>query len=655
MAVDLGVIVAPDAEQAVSDESPTHARQLPGWARRTAFHLGAIGLFTVPSIVLWWRAWAGGPASTVRCACLDPGQQVWFIAWPAYALSHGIDPFFTNWLWPPHGVDLLANASAPLTGLVLSPITLLFGPFVATTLALTLAPGLSAWGCWVACRRIVTWQPACWIAGFLFGYSPVVVQNVAQGHLSTGLLVIPPLVFVVLHEMLVRQHRSPWWCGIALGVLLFLQFLISPEVLTITVLMAAAGIAIVALLFPHRVATSAPFALRAFAIALPTSILLLAAPVFEMLKGPQHINGAVWGGLQGLFVARLYGLWNAGPYHSSLWAGTLAGPTGEFVGFGMIGLFVGSLAVAWRERRAWALAGVAVVGTVLSWGAILWLTPEHYVISNWLPWGHFLNLPVLENVSSKNFVTITDLVLVLVIAIGLDTMRWSSFGRRLPTAGRSILLVVVVAVATVPIWLTYAAPLAVQTVSLPPWYATVGRHVPQGSVVTSYPFPASDALMSAPMVWQAADGMRFRLAGGYVKVPAADGGDGVIGFGPPDSATRILEQLTEDAGELKLSAAGLAGLRSGLRTWGTSYVVVVNVKDGLGAAAVLTAATGQLPHVSRGAWVWDLRAHPLAMTYDVQAADRAFAACTGGSVNLGYASSPGPLPQARNLCIASRL
>ncbi len=653
MAVDLGVSVASGVEETIPDAGSTRGRGLPGWIRRTAFHLGVIALFTVPSIALWWRAWTGGPASTVRCGCLDPGQQAWFIAWPAYALSHGLNPFFTDWLWPPHGVNLLANASAPLTGLVLSPVTWLFGPFVATTVALTLAPGLSAWGCWLACRRIATWQPACWIAGFLFGYSPEVVQNVAQGHLSVGLLVIPPLVFVVLHEMLVRQRRSPTWCGITLGVLVFLQFFISAEVLTITVLVAAAGIVITALLFPHRVTTALPFTLRALAVAALTSVVLLAVPVWEMQKGPEHIKGAIWSGLQGLFVARAYSLLNPGAYRDLLWPGTLGGPTGEFLGFGMIGLFIVSLAVAWRKRGVWTLAGVAVVATMLSWGSILWLSPDHYIITTWLPWGHFLNLPVFENITPKNFATVADLGVVLVIAIGLDTVRWSWLGERLRTAARSVAVVAIVVVATLPIWLTYAAPLAVQPLNLPPWYATAARHVPEGSVVTSMPFPASDAIMSAPMVWQSADGMRFRLAGGYVKVPAADGKQGVIGLGPPDSAIRILEQLTFEADEVRVTAAGLAGLRAGVRTWGTSYIVVVNTGDAVGAAAILTAATGQLPELSHRAWVWDLATHPLGEAYDAHAADRAFATCTHNNADLGNVVGSQPLPQGLNRCIVS--
>ena len=154
-----------------------------------------------------------------------------------------------------------------------------------------------------------------------------------------------------------------------------------------------------------------------------------------MLRGPQHIKGSIWSGLQSLFVARAYNLWSPGTFRSTLWTGTLAGPTGEFLGFGMIALFVVSLVVAWRRKGAWILAGVAVVATVLSWGSFVWLSNGHYIISTWLPWGHAINLPVLQNISPKTFATMGDLGVVLVIAIGLDALRWSSPGRRLRAAG----------------------------------------------------------------------------------------------------------------------------------------------------------------------------------------------------------------------------
>jgi hypothetical protein len=634
-------------------------RRLPAWARTFGSHLGVIGIFSVPAFFLWWRAWTSGSASTLRCPCLDPGQQVWFVAWPAYAISHGIDPFFSNWLWPPHGVNLLDNASGPLIGIVLSPITWLFGPFVATTLGLTLAPALSAWGCWLACRRFVTWTPASWVAGFLFGYSPVVVQNVAQGHLSVGLLVFPPLIVLALHEILVRQERPPVQSGAALGVLLFLQFLVSAEVLTVTVVVAALGCVLAALISPHRVPSAFPYAARAVGFGALTAVVLLALPVWELMKGPQHISGSIWSGLQAFLTGRAYNLWSPGSYHNILWGHARTGPSPEYLGIGVLVVAILSLAVAARRRSAWVIGGAAALATVLSWGSLLWLSPGHVIVSNWLPWGHFLSLPVFQNLSPKTFAVAADLAVALLIGIGMDAARWSSLGSRLGRFGRSAAMIAVVLAMGLPIWLTYAAPFTVEGLQLPPWYATVGRQVPEGSVVVSYPFPASLSVVSSPMDWQAADGMRFRLAGGYAKVPAVHGGKGVLKLGGPDQPLWALFKLSFIYGIPKhgtlLTPTALAGLRSDLRTWHTSYIVVTDQGLATEAAALFTAATGRTPTISHRSWVWDLHRQPLGpdAEWNATTAVRAFSSCTNDVIWLPGVGPPLALPQSYNRCIVS--
>ena len=621
--------------------------------RRVGAHLGVIAVLSLPAVVLWWHAWAGGAAATVRCACLDPGQQVWFVAWPAYALVHWHDPFSTSWLWPPGGVNLLANASAPLVGLVLAPVTWVLGPFVSTTLALTLAPGLSAWGCWVACRRLVDWAPAPWVAGLVFGYSPFVVESVGQGHVSVALLVFPPLVLVVLHEIVVRQRWSPARCGAALSLLALGQFLVSPEMLTVVLVVAVVGIALAAALAPHRVGASAPFALRAFAFTVVFSQVLLALPAWYLLTGPRHIVGALWGRLHGIFVAQAWGLWRAGPWRSTLFPGVPLGPQVQFLGFGLLAVAAGSVAVAWRNPTARLMAGVAVVATVLSWGGLFWPAPGHLVVAHWLPWGWVTNLPVLDDVSAVHFAAPADLAVAVLVALGLDSLARWRWWRRLPDSARDVAVVGLVALMVVPAWRLYDAPLAVQRVSLPRWYQTAGRSVPEGSVVLSYPFPASASLTAEPMVWQAADSMRFRLAGGYVKVPAPGGG--VIGSGPPGSAVRTLVDLTIPKGGRppRLSATDLQRLRAALVAWGTSYVVVTDTGAlPQEAAAVFTAATGRLPAVWERAWVWDLAARPLGRVFSSPKAAAALASCEAALPALGGVPAGQPLPQALDRCVS---
>ncbi|HXQ61937.1 MAG TPA: hypothetical protein VN796_06345 [Acidimicrobiales bacterium] len=619
--------------------------------------LGAIALFTVPAVVLWWRAWTGGPASTVRCRCLDPGQQVWFVAWPAYALQHGLNIFSTTWLWPSHGVNLLANASSPLVGFVLAPVTWVFGPFVATTAALTLAPGLSAWGCWLACRRFVGWSPACVVGGLLFGYSPFVVQNVAQGHLGLGLLVVPPLILVVLHETLIRRQRSATWCGVTLAALLCAQFMISQEILTLTVLTAVLGVALGALVAPRRAVAAFAFAIRAFAVAAVVTTVVLAAPVWYMLDGPQHIKGSIWSGGQVFFVAFAYDLWNAGRYTMQLPAfplGAGQGTTVEFLGVGVLVAAALSLAVAWRNRAAWVLAAVAVMATFCSWGSAVWLSAGHGDFVKWLPWQWVTNRPLLDNIESIHFAALADLAVAVIVAMGLGTASSWSWWKAVPGKIRLVPLVAVAAVLVLPQWSTYQAPLVVQKVTEPAWYATAARSVPTGSVIASYPFPASAASESQPMLWQVEDGLRFRLAGGYVKVPGR--GPGVIGTGPVGSATWTLDTLTLARGpavaQFALTAAEIQNLRSALHDWDVAYIVVADTGGApVEAAGVFTAVTGRLPLVSHGAWVWDLRRGSSPSPAGAASAAATFASCRPSAPTLGVAPSTEALPQGLNRCI----
>ena len=584
----------------ISDSQQAHGRISHGLGR-VGVHLAVVGVFTIPAVFLWWSAWSGGAASTVRCDCLDPGQQIWFTAWPAYALAHGLDPFSTTWLWPSHGVNLLDNASAPLAGIVLAPLTWLFGPVATTTVALTLAPGLSAWGCWVACRRFVDWLPACWVGGFIFGYSPFVVESVAQGHLSTGLLVLPPLLLVVLHETLVRQEWSPASCGLAMAAVVVAEFLISEEVLTILLVTAAVGVVVAAVLSPARILPALPFALRAAGVASIASLVLLLGPVWFALKGPEHITGPVWSGLHLFIVAQAWELWSAGPATATLFTGARQGPQVQFIGYGVLAVAGGSLLLAWRRQTIWVMAVVALVATVLSWGGILWLSPDHFVVGSWLPWSHFTNLPVLNDISAVHFSFVADLGVAVVVAIGLDALHRLRPWRRLPSAARGLTVVGITALMVIPVWGLFQAPLSVQPVNLPLWYRTAALDIPERAVIASYPFPSSGSVTSQPMVWQAVDGMRFKLAGGYVKVPGS--GTGVLETGPPGSATRTLDDLTLATGasarSLVVSPRQIRGLRAALRSWKTSYVVVVDRGTvPTEAAGVFTAAIGKVPKVT---------------------------------------------------------
>jgi hypothetical protein len=296
----------------------------------------------------------------------------------------------------------------------------------------------------------------------------------------------------------------------------------------------------------------------------------------------------------------------------------------------------------------------------------------------WLPWQSLVKLPLLDDVSPGRFALLTDLALSVLLAIGIDEARRWFLSRRQSTAPAhqhqtgpsperaggvtnilvSFLVLLVAATAVLyPIWRNYSVPTATNTVELPPWFTTAATRVPSGSVVLTYPFPASSSLSSEPMIWQAVDGMHFSLAGGYLKVPGPGGSP--LQAGAPGSATYSLDLLTLAKQTQKTpwlpASSDLSNLRSAFATWKVDYIVIPATGiNPVFTAAVMTAVTGQLPVVSHRAWVWDVRQTALAPFSGVTASS-AFKSCR--SVSALYQAVPADvaLPQIANLCVSKAL
>ena len=84
-------------------------------------------------------------------------------------------------------MNLPANTSVLAIGVVLAPVTWLFGPVASMNVALTLAPVLSALAMFVLLQRWVSWPPASFVGGLFYGFSPFVLVSLADAHLMLGM------------------------------------------------------------------------------------------------------------------------------------------------------------------------------------------------------------------------------------------------------------------------------------------------------------------------------------------------------------------------------------------------------------------------------------------------------------------------------------
>ncbi len=576
--------------------------------------LAAAGaVYLALGFVLWVHAWAAGATTHTICGCGDPALFLWFFQWPATALAHGQNPFFSTAIFHPSGINLLAQTSVTGLSLPLVPVTWIWGPVASLNVAATITPALTAFTAFVVIRRWAPWTPAAFVGGLLYGFSPFILSSLEFTHLMTAALMLLPLILAALDEILIRQRHGALGAGLLLGLLLFAQFFLSSEVLAITAvvvvicLVALVGAALATA--PARLRERAPHAAGALGIGLVLAVVLLAWPVWFALQGPGHLSGLVWPnvGVIGGFIPSSFVTAGYPPRLHSFFplSGYAGAPlaSSAYVGWSFLAVMVAGLAVFWRERRLWFFGFAFAVCVVFSLGERR---------GQWEPAWIFSRIPVVDNVIEQRFMAVGFLAAAVILAVILQRVHDA-----VPDWRGALGAFAVSAVALVPMAVIFGGrlPFTMQAVVLPRWYSQVAPTLPAGRVLLSYPAPFS-GLQSA-MSWQAVNDMHYSQAGGG----GPQGVERRAGTAAPGFGVLSTLSFPQVAPPPAGNPGQLAAVRHALSVWGVNTVVVATDpalpttqlgRDTLYAAAFMTAALGRLPTIQAGAWVWDdvqLRLH----------------------------------------------
>ncbi len=570
-------------------------------------------IYLALAVIAWWHVWSSGVSVTMAGGSADPAQEVWFLASALHAVERAGNPFLTRALFAPAGVNLLANTSILALGVLLSPVTAVFGPIVAFNVAVTIAPVASSLAAFFAIRRYAKWSPAAFAGGLCYGFGPFVGTDLRFGHLNLTFLFVPPLVLLALDELFVRKRRSAIRVGVALGLLVVLQFFISTELLALTVVISAVGVGVLALMYPKQAIGSARRAAPGLLAGFLVAAALLAYPIWFAIAGPRHLNGPVFSHLDNLTSTVTVLVL---PHGERFGIAFISGGNGAYLGVPMLLLLI----VAWwiykRDpslRFAVLMGGIAFLGSL---GATLHLTAAdtHVPLPEWL----LQHLPLLDSIIASRFGAFVDLFAGMALAIVLDRIHAGDFGnfavpgsrpaklswsrRHRPAVGAACALIVVVVL--VPLLLLPPWPYPVRHVSEPPIFAERPlASLGQASIVLEYP-PAlvGDA---DPMLWQALGGMGYELSDGYALVPGAGGH---ATEEPPVTAVSIVFAAAV-LGTLKVpvSASTDLAIRSALaRDHIAAVVVTPGAKGSVVIAGVLTSALGRPTQRSAGSALWIL-------------------------------------------------
>ncbi|HEV3213705.1 MAG TPA: hypothetical protein VGZ03_09960 [Acidimicrobiales bacterium] len=556
--------------------------------------LAAGAVYLGVALLVWAHVWlTGSPSRSVTCPCGDVAEQLWWFEWLPRALQHGHNPLYTNALFARFGgINAMTNTSWLLPAAVLAPVTLLGGPILSSNVANLLAPVLTGLAAYALAGRFVRlWAARC-VAGLAYGFSPFVLGNVDLGHLNLTLLAYPPLVLLV-GDRLLRGELAPRRAGVYLGALTVAEAFIGIEVVLVTALLALACVLGVLVVRRDLLADAWPRLLEAGAVATVLTAVCLAYPVWVFFFGPQHVGGPYWPFLHGLRGPGA--VWPqagfASPSRAVRSAGYLgpSGPGTGYVGLGIVVVAAAGFALAARRAR-YAVVTIAALGCLC-------------LEANFL--GLWWRIPVVDDVVVVRYAIGTTLCLALLLAMAIDgswrperratralRARWGAWGS-------GACAVAVALVALVPVGVTYALPLTVETARVPAWFTTAGAAVPTGTAVLVLPFAwyTSDEAMA----WQAESGLRIALVGGFGFIPGADHQKDEFLSRLPDA--RLLQRLSRGRA---LSHDQLARLRVLLARWAPLEVVAIDGRVAASAVATVRHALGAPGTHLDGATVWRL-------------------------------------------------
>jgi hypothetical protein len=570
------------------------------------------------AVALFSSAWAN-PTSRIIGVGADPLQFIWFFTWPAYALTHGQNPFITRAIDYPSGVNLMWNSSSLLIGLVTWPVRALFGPILNFNLVETLAPALSAWTAFLWIRRKVSHPVAAALGAALFGFSPGMLGQLL-GHPHVAAAFLPPLMLILLEDMLIFDRRSPVVAGALLGLMGAAQLLIGEEVLVVTALIAFLGIGVLAGMYPSRLRERLPRAAAGLIVAGGVFIVLSAAPLAIQFFGPERLNGLVHA--KDTYVADLLSFvtpdqqqWLAPGRFVRLFsrfAGSSLAESDAYLGVPLILLLL-FIAIRHWDRPAVRVAttlaallgALSLGGTIHVAGhatpipslALVVLIPWFWraipvpavMLTFTIAWLALNRVPFLANVLAVRLTIFIYLFTGLLLAVFVDAML--NRARRQRAVG-----VVALLVALVP--LTPALPYSAFSAEVPAYFTGAGvERVPAGSVAMVFPY--ADASHSNAMLWQAMADMRFAMPSGYAFVPES----APAFLNPPPSASYDLNLAI--LGGADPTTLDTAGVLRDIRRWNVQQVMVGPMPNEAAMVAVLTRAIGSPPTRTGDVFVWD--------------------------------------------------
>ncbi len=564
-----------------SSHEPRRRRPLVLSAQALTIYLYVLGAFFVTS-----RLWINPSGRYQVGDPQDADQATWFVRYAATAVRHFRLPALeTMAMNAPHGVNLMWNTSFLLPGVLISPVTLIFGPQVALTTLLVIGFAGSAAAMFYVLRHWNASVLAAALGGALYGFSPALI-NSGIGHYALVLAMLLPLILDRVLRIAIGQG-SAVRNGIWLGLLVAAQFFISEESLVDAVIASVILLVVLALSRPRAVLGRIRPMLAGLATAAAVAFVLCARGLFVQFHGVSATGAAAT-----VIINYQNVLTNLGtlPYafvnpastallHTSA-TGTIANnypqPMPEYLaylGVPMIILLIVAIVYFWRHLPI-RVAGITCI--LLEWlamGSKQMRTGVVTLPGFLLPWRLLEHLPVIAGMVPDRLCILADAAAAVVLAFSLDLARRrqvAPFSRWRHGAGIATALAVFALLPLIPAPYDIfpATPLPVG------WRATFAAlHVARAERVLLVPFPYSGT--SPTMRWQADTGEPATMIGGDFIAPDQSGRNSRAGRSAMTETAYYINYLWNEAQQPYCPPPSSAEIRADLANWRPAVVVAV--------------------------------------------------------------------------------
>jgi hypothetical protein len=464
---------------------------------------GAFALYFMVAVLLFARGLIGHHGYFIG-RDTDPPQTMWFFNWWRFSFAHGLNPFITDWVWAPLGMNLAWTTLVPLPALASIPLQLTIGEPATYNVMITFALPLAAFSAFLLCRRITRAFWPSLLGGYIFGYSSYMLSEVLT-HLDLVAVFPVPLIALATLKRLDGEISSQRF-AILLAALLIFQFLCFPELFATIAVVGGFALLLALWLFEGNVRArltglTAPI-IAGYAIA----AALLSPYLFYMLaRGFRHAP-----------------IWNSVSYSADLLAfvvptetvmlGTARTATaitqtfqgdiyenGAYLGIAIIVLVAIFRRHHWREPSGKFLTILFLILVVASIGPSLHVAGRQGIA---MPWAIVGRLPLISIALPIRFMMYAFLVVAVMAAMWFA--RWSAR----PLTKFAAAAIIVISIAPNP-----RASFWVSSLDLPAFFADRAYATELEPREIILPLPWGQKGNS--MYWQLKSDMYFRMAGGW--------------------------------------------------------------------------------------------------------------------------------------------